>query len=157
MPKVKLLYVCPACGGTETQKVQWSGEIGPGGENDYNGWWIECLACGLQGPKPVWDRMARRRQDIQRALNLSDQDRRYTSAIEGFGQKMFRELKARDLHTGGNLLAWQPGNDEATAELKHHCEKLIYALTRERKEEVTEFAVDLANVAMLLDANRGVQ
>ena len=68
--KIKLTHVCPACGSTEIQKLSWSGEVGPEEDEDfYSGPWMECLDCALQGPKLCWDKMARRRLDIQAALS----------------------------------------------------------------------------------------
>lgn len=160
MAKIKLTHVCPACGSTETAKVEWSGQIGRDGADEYSGWWIECLACGLQGPKTVWDRMAKRRDEIQRALGTSvvvnERDQKYLMLIEGFGQKMFRELKSND-QKKGDFTNWKPKRDEALSELEHHFVKLTAAISKENRHSVSESSADLGNVIMAIDTTLGAK
>lgn len=158
--KVQIPHVCPACGSTEMQKVQWSGQIGPEGNDEYVGLWIECLACGLQGPKAVWDRMAKRRENIQRALSIdtgvSVQQQRYMAMIEGFGLKMFRELAANDAKKG-DFTNWKPGKTNAASELEHHFNKLKGSIVINRRHKITEHCADLANIVMGIDASLGAK
>lgn len=160
--KARFEHVCPGCGSTEIQTVDWSGQIGKDGKDEYCGLWMECLACALQGPKPVWDRMAKRRAEIQRALTTSGvealppQHQGYMQMIEGFGLKMFRELKANDA-TKGNFLNWKPKKGEAVPELEHHFVKLTAALGGKKKHQVSESCADMANVVMAIDASLGAK
>lgn len=153
------LYTCPGCGSTNTNKCNWSGEIS-GGEAEYSGLWIECLDCGLQGPKAVWDRMAKRRADIQRALGTvqpgNEHQQRYSAVIEEFGQKMYRELVANDPEKG-DFLHWVPSPAQAVSELEHHFFKLVGGVNRGKKFEISEYAADLANIAMRIDQHFGAK
>ncbi len=152
-------YICPACGSTRTAKVSWSGQIGENGQDEYQGLWVECLDCGLQGPKKVWDHMAKRRTDLGRALDIadpSDHQKRYMEAIELFGQKMFRELAANDPKKG-DFLAWAPSAEQASSELEHHFWKLMGGIRRGKKLEVSEFAADMGNIAMAIDRQLGAK
>jgi len=152
-------YVCPACGSDQTAKCDWSGQIGQDGQSEYSGLWIECLGCGLQGPKRVWDRMAKRRADIQRALGIidpTDHQKRYMVAIEEFGQKMFRELVANDPKKG-DFLTWAPPTHQAVSELEHHFLKLVGGMNRGKKFEISEYAADLGNIALAIDRHLGAK
>ena len=154
------VYVCPACGSAEMSECHWSGQIGHNGEDEYQGWWIECLGCGLQGPEKVWTRMAKRRSDIRRALGLTDpateHQQQYMVAIEEFGQLMFRELVANDPKKG-DFLTWAPTKDQAVSELEHHFFKIVGALNRGKKTEVTEYSADMGNIAMAVARQLGVK
>lgn len=155
--KERFQHVCPGCGGTEIQKVDWSGQVGPGGKDEYSGAWMECMACAFQGPKPVWDRLARRRAEIQQALGsvgLPPQVQRYQQMIEAFGLKMLRELRANDAEKG-DFSTWKPQTAEANTELEHHALKLTAAINRKKKHEISESCADMANVVMAIDRNLG--
>ena len=154
----KFLAICPGCGSDDTTECRWSGELS-GGDREYEGPWIECNDCGLQGPKAVWRHMAARRSDLQRALGLdglAGREMDYLRAIEAFSEKMFRELKANDSEKG-NFLDWKPTATGAKSELEHHFHKLVIALNNHKKHDITEFAADLANIALAIDLALGAK
>lgn len=155
---VKFSYVCPGCGNAEVSECEWSGET-RGGTDEYQGAWIECVACAMQGPKMVWDKMARRRADMEVAMGLADlppHEKRYLEAIEAFGRKMFRELRSNDPKKG-DFMAWSPKKEDALSELTHHVMKLESALNLCKKMAVTEYCADLANVVMGIDSSLGAK
>jgi ribosomal protein L37AE/L43A len=140
-------YLCPACRNIVDQRT---GDL-------KRRAWLKCDTCGMEGPLVAWEAMRKRRKALEESLDLSQlssADRDYLKAIDDFGQKMYRELKV-NAPENGNFLEWKPERQAAAAELEHRVVKLIAAVNRGRKTEVSEFAADLGNITMAIDKNFG--
>lgn len=149
--------ICPGCGGTRTTENKGSIEL----ENGfYDGPWIVCEQCGLQGPRTIWDNMVKLRQVTYSTNGHSSAEEirhtAYSAVIRVFGDKMLRELIANDPQKG-DFLAWRPGADQAGSELEHHFVKLIAALPTGQRKAISEHCADLANIALAIDRHLGVQ
>jgi hypothetical protein len=153
----KSSYICPSCGGTDTLKSHWSGETGTR-RGFYEGPWIECTNCALQGPKKIWDEMVNRSNMIQLALNkdvnATTRYDRYAILIARFNTDMFRELVANDAKKG-DFLEWKPDDQGAIDELSHHYHKLVVAIGNRERKKVAEFCADMGNIAMGIKRNLG--
>jgi len=167
-------HVCMACGSTEKISCDWSGELKKCG--NYEGPWIECCGCGLQGPAAVWNAMAEMRSRyglpmeswtalIHRCgltlqvpckassgapMTPKGGSKEYEPLVQAFAAKMLVELRANDPEKG-SFLAWSPNEEQAFMELEHHVMKIAGALNRKVPEKISEHAADISNICMAID------
>ena len=71
-----------------------------------------------------------------------------------FVQCMEKELQAN--RDQGDWNAWQPTPGQGVNEIEHHLEKLKGALASAKPEEVSEYAADIANIAMRISDTHGI-
>lgn len=70
-----------------------------------------------------------------------------------FVARMEAELQANT--SKGDWRQWKPTPLEVLSELQHHESKLMNALASGDREQVSEFAADIANIAMKIDEQFG--